>query len=787
MHILAFLLCGTLLASGTAAAVTDLDDPPSALPYSLTPGIVPVPALTNWGNSRGARLVDLGEDGGPTWAKVQETYVQFEHLRGGEVVPGPQFNFPGRFHKPAPCGWVDGAWDLDGDDTLELVVGSRSVDGTEIRVWILDARTLTERVSFPVPMGEDRDGDGLWDGYVAAVGPLPVPVDGDTVPALLLARNVRYDEFGRGLQAVDARTGAELWRADEANSILPSSVSLIDGDDGPSILLCGDAHENLDADQGEHVNGLRDDVPRLISYAADGTLRWRHDLPYGQARVASRLGDLDGDGAPELVLGGTLRGRTQSLLVVEPHDGRLLAGTEIPNGLSGLELGPVRPDGGRDVYLSHVGGELRRLAFRDARLTTETVAVSRSRCDLLLCADLLPPPGHELALLLPGLRLLITSLDGTPLLTQADVGSYPAFMTPLPMGAGRREVAIPRYPEPGASYLVIDGPRPAGVPPLLPILAVAGLLAAAAVILRRRPGAHAEAPPAAPPPMPQAMGRVLLLEALRREGHNRSGVMESVAKLRERLSMLNARTGERARPHVGYLRTRGLDRLDTILEAADAAGVAEHRVAWARGVVQELREALDRSADVQAYQGDREAAERLVKVLDDLLLAMERIRDDALSLHPTDLAAVAARVADPFGERMRSAGVTAVCDGPRPCAVTCDEAVLEHALDNLVVNALRALRGRTDRRLAVRWRRNGGAVELEVSDNGPGVPDALVETLFQPKTDRADGGGTGLPDSALALTRYDGRLELTATAPERGATFRIVLPQAKPAAAAAEA
>jgi signal transduction histidine kinase len=76
----------------------------------------------------------------------------------------------------------------------------------------------------------------------------------------------------------------------------------------------------------------------------------------------------------------------------------------------------------------------------------------------------------------------------------------------------------------------------------------------------------------------------------------------------------------------------------------------------------------------------------------------------------------------------------------------------------------------------------GGDVVVTVTDDGPGVPDADRDRLFEPffTSRRADGGtGLGLPIARSLLAASQGRLELAESS--RGAQFRIVLLRADPA------
>ncbi|HJW33727.1 MAG TPA: HAMP domain-containing sensor histidine kinase [Holophagaceae bacterium] len=79
----------------------------------------------------------------------------------------------------------------------------------------------------------------------------------------------------------------------------------------------------------------------------------------------------------------------------------------------------------------------------------------------------------------------------------------------------------------------------------------------------------------------------------------------------------------------------------------------------------------------------------------------------------------------------------------------------------------------------------GGDLVVEVSDSGPGVPEALRERLFEPFfTTKPEGAGTGLGLAmAKAIAEAHGGSLSCLSAPGEGARFRLTLP-AIPASAA---
>jgi signal transduction histidine kinase len=101
---------------------------------------------------------------------------------------------------------------------------------------------------------------------------------------------------------------------------------------------------------------------------------------------------------------------------------------------------------------------------------------------------------------------------------------------------------------------------------------------------------------------------------------------------------------------------------------------------------------------------------------------------------------------------------------------------LERVITNIVVNACEAVspdNGRVEVTSVGRHDR----VEIYVRDNGPGIPEPIRDSLFQPFVTYGKEGGTGL---GLAIARkmlqdHGGELDLSRT-DGTGTLFRIVLP-----------
>ena len=108
--------------------------------------------------------------------------------------------------------------------------------------------------------------------------------------------------------------------------------------------------------------------------------------------------------------------------------------------------------------------------------------------------------------------------------------------------------------------------------------------------------------------------------------------------------------------------------------------------------------------------------------------------------------------------------------------VPCDRSRIGQLLSNLLGNAL--THGAEDRPIAVHARTDDGRFELSVSNHGAPIPDAALESLFQPFF-RADtrpsqqGLGLGLYIAAQIAEAHGGTLVAVSTPDETRFTFRM--------------
>jgi signal transduction histidine kinase len=163
---------------------------------------------------------------------------------------------------------------------------------------------------------------------------------------------------------------------------------------------------------------------------------------------------------------------------------------------------------------------------------------------------------------------------------------------------------------------------------------------------------------------------------------------------------------------------------------------------------------------------------------------LEFARPERVTLQPLALELVVRRAVhdvDADGTHVTVSGAFGQVEG--------DDVLLRQAVSNLVRNAVEACE-RAGRVPSVEVRgavhAADGVVEVTVSDNGPGLPEADRERLFQPFfTTRSDGTGLGLALVLKFIVTHNGQVR-AANRPEGGAVFTVLLPLRVPDPALAQ-
>ena len=149
--------------------------------------------------------------------------------------------------------------------------------------------------------------------------------------------------------------------------------------------------------------------------------------------------------------------------------------------------------------------------------------------------------------------------------------------------------------------------------------------------------------------------------------------------------------------------------------------------------------------------------------------------ESRLAIDEVNLAAYAETIKAFHHEQFHKAGITFTITGPRAMTVKLDPNRFRRVLDNILNNAREALRPGDEVEFV--WAMTPERVVLTVRDTGPGIPEKIKETLFEPFVTSGKEGGTGL---GLAIARkivedHGGSICVQSHV-HRGTTFVIELP-----------
>jgi signal transduction histidine kinase len=155
---------------------------------------------------------------------------------------------------------------------------------------------------------------------------------------------------------------------------------------------------------------------------------------------------------------------------------------------------------------------------------------------------------------------------------------------------------------------------------------------------------------------------------------------------------------------------------------------------------------------------------------------MDFVKRETLNLAPVDLPRMLTRVVA-RETRGRPGGEVKLEGGEEAGPLVGDEDLLERAFENLVRNAREA--AGEQGQVWIRAAREGDAVVVTISDDGPGIPAATRQGLRPFFTTKAGGLGLGLPIALKIVRLHQGDL-LLADRPPRGLVVTLRLPAAGP-------
>ncbi len=243
------------------------------------------------------------------------------------------------------------------------------------------------------------------------------------------------------------------------------------------------------------------------------------------------------------------------------------------------------------------------------------------------------------------------------------------------------------------------------------------------------------------------------------------------------------------------------------LESRRARQLAGRQMDFVAGITHELRSPLavmaaasDNLADGvvltqaavrQHGEAIRRQARRLAQMIEQILeFAALKSGKRAYRLEAVDLEELLQEVAAQSRGLLAESQATLRLAGAAALPpVSADRAALSQALQNLIGNAVKFGGGGVQIEITAGLEAGSGQIRIAVSDNGPGIPAAELQQIFEPfyrgsqaRADQIRGSGLGLSLVRQSITAMSGRV-WAESAPGDGSRFFIQLPLAPPAAA----
>jgi signal transduction histidine kinase len=158
-------------------------------------------------------------------------------------------------------------------------------------------------------------------------------------------------------------------------------------------------------------------------------------------------------------------------------------------------------------------------------------------------------------------------------------------------------------------------------------------------------------------------------------------------------------------------------------------------------------------------------------------------KDRAPALEAADLNQTVGDVVELMQSRAAELGVTLSWNPSLDLpTVMIDAEGIHRAILNIVTNAIDASEGAPSASVAIKteWQREPAAARISVSDNGVGIDEAEIPSIFQifASSKGSRGTGLGLPVSQKIVREHGGKISVTSQ-PGLGSTFVIELPMAR--------
>ncbi len=784
-------MMGVLAASSIAAEI-DLSETPRYLAYEATEDLK---FTTAAGESKymgdTVALMDVDGDGWPELIKSVNNYFTAQAYSDESQVLYYQINIPPRFVpkvKEHAGAALTTCPDLNEDGQDELVAWGANADRSEWFFWVVNPSTGDIQTEFFLPGGQDFRPDGIWDGTYFVAGTVKVNVANTDIQALIIGCTVGYDRYGRGMMAVNPSNGDILWRYDIAPNPLRLNVQLtdLDADGRKEIIFIGRSPDNLD---GELINGISDDETHLFVLNSAGKLLWSRFLgeAFGNGELA--LSDMDGDGLPEIITCARTTPKPWGEVVIWNRAGQEMTRLTDQTQLRNVRVIQREDRNHPSLLLANSKNQILEYGFNGQELVLRHTVTFNSLPYINLVEDLLPTKGIETVVSSQHGPVYILDRELEPLSTtnrnpgawHDDIVAWRPNQTTL-----RLLSACYRTP------MLALNKAPFAWHRLLPYASAIGVILFLLIIWRIM-----HRPRQLDPHLVRET-RLNLLENMELSNHGAIAPLKCVRRLVWHLRALQTNLGDNSKIEIRMRETwsechdSALPHLKGILDRSQLAGLASDNISIVAAAATEIEKQLEILSQNNFKDATKpDLAERLEIAERQADTALIRLRSEiAVDFHAdiiqvmNRVRAANSRAIDQYeiefhlGQVANVAGSAhPVVQAPPPIVGLCDPRELEFVLDNLVGNAITAMKNSSTKQLITNWKTADGMVIIDITDTGCGLPHKDWDRALNTRYSTKQTGGEGLPNSRKYLRKYGGNLTILNSTPQKGTTFRVIIPE----------
>ncbi len=686
--------------------------------------------------------------------------------------------------------------DFNNDGIEEIYFTATTEDKSQWVFCVLDPAVPAVVLTVPLPLGEDRRRPDYWDGNYRAEGILQ-DADGHGNPGIVLVRRVGYDATKRGVCVVNPHNGEIIWEYISGAQVYGSRIVVtdMDGDGKQEILFGTSGPGNLG---NTKLNGTGDSEIYLIALSNLGTVLIQEVIGGERFQGVVATFDLNGNGFQEIVTATSNgnNGRTNELAVWDWKTRSILKKVRTSKSYVGLAIIEGPTEDSAYIFAGSDDGTVLRYQYQAEALKCDRMVYQDSKIAWLSGAvDILPPPGQELVVSFEeGNKTVILDRDLNPLAIFTDQNKLRKY-APMAWNLSDNTKALV-LSNPRRYWVLEFDERPLDVAemlvrwglPVLGILLLGGTYFTGVAIGRRRGQSGDEIDSMVHDRTSTADFDSLyrLFQELEDANHSVVGPAKGLERLVWLLEAFLTELGDtkELELRIGQILDDFLEevgpRLFRILYLAE-------QVSFETGTVSDVGKAL-KSLTQRVENLDSAALNSAAvrEIREDLRAEWGIVRDGFYLLrtaintyYTTDpvrliQGMLLVREGDFQRERIHA---KLLVEPAATVVMSCrmDNGDLRFVMDNLLENAIRAMRDCSTRNLTVQFSRAGKEVTLRVIDTGKGIESSQTEAIFSSRFSTRSGGGRGLHRSQEILARWGAELQLADTTPGKGTTFMVKL------------